>query len=126
LIEILVAFTVLALVAVPAMQVASGHLRALRISEQYARATSLARSKLDELVALSKLGAERPVLEGVTGSGGAEFDWTIEVVPYVDESLPDDDARRLGLALATVSVGWVDARRERLVKLQTLLLEPPS
>jgi type II secretory pathway pseudopilin PulG len=67
LIEILVAFTVLALVAVPAMQVASGHLRALRISEQYARATSLARSKLDELVALSKLGAERPVLEGVTG-----------------------------------------------------------
>ena len=65
LLEVLVAFTILAMLLGALFQVFSGGLHAARAGDRYTRATVIAQSTL------AALGAEQPIQEGVT-SGSAD------------------------------------------------------
>lgn len=83
LLEVLVAFTILAMLLGALFQVFSGGLRAARAGDSYTRATVIAQSRL------AALGVEFPLEEG-TSSGNVDdtFHWRVIVRPYVDAELP--------------------------------------
>jgi general secretion pathway protein I len=83
LLEVLVAFTILAMLLGVLFQVFSGGLRAARAGDSYTRATVIAQSRL------AAVGVEFPLEEG-TSSGTADgtFHWRVIVRPYVDGELP--------------------------------------
>lgn len=81
LIEVLVAFAVLAIVLVPLLQVFGGGLGSTQTARAYTQAALLARSKLDEM------GVEAPLVEGEeTGTFDAPgFRWRSEVTRDTSE-----------------------------------------
>lgn len=83
LLEVLVAFTILAMLLGALFQVFSSGLRAAHAGDSYTRATVIAQSRL------AALGVEYPLQEG-TSSGSADdtFHWRVIVRPYVDDQLP--------------------------------------
>ena len=121
LLEVLVAFTVLALVAVPALQVVGANLRTIDVGAQYAQASSIARSVLDELRVVRAVGPTEPASFGVVAGEGVEYQWRLSYEPYVDEMLGADSRGRPELEIATVTVSW----GERELRLETLMLVPP-
>ena len=106
LLEILVAFTILALSLGVVMQIFSGSMRNADITRDQAEATALAQTLL------ASVGVETPL--GTSDSSGSfadRFRWHLSIVPY-------DDGHRLGatgnigalslttLWMATASVHW--------------------
>jgi len=76
LIEVLVAFAILALTLMVLLQVFGTGLRTVDASERSLMATMLARSLLDDL------GAETPVVPGErSGEIGEGYRWRMEIVP---------------------------------------------
>jgi general secretion pathway protein I len=76
LIEVLVAFAILALTLMVLLRVFGTGLRTVDASERYLMATMLARSVLDDL------GAETPVVPGErSGEIGEDYRWRMEVAP---------------------------------------------
>jgi general secretion pathway protein I len=74
LVEVLVAFTILALTLVVLLQLFGGGLRAVSASERHLMATMLARS------VLAGLGAETPILAGEeTDDIGDGYRWTMRI-----------------------------------------------
>jgi len=74
LIEVLVAFAILALVLTALLRVFSTGLDSIGVAERYASATMLARSVLDEI------GAEIPlVADELSGDAGDGFTWNVEI-----------------------------------------------
>ena len=107
LIEILVSFTLLALFIATAFQVYSIGMRSTALASDYARAQTLARSKLATLAALPTLlpGEESGRL--AIGRDARMFRWQISLMDYallaVEESGPGSLTRPL---LAIVEVTW--------------------
>ncbi len=122
LLEVLVAFTVLALVAVPALQVVGANLRTIEVGAQYAQASSIARSVLDEVRVVRALGPSDPASFGVVTGEGVEYEWRVSYEPYADDMLGADERGRPALEIAAVTVSW----GSRELRLETLLLVPPS
>ncbi len=122
LIEVLVAFAILALALGVLLQVFSTGLRNARVSEAYTTATLLAESKL------AQVGIEDPLVEGQSvGRFDDRFRWLIEVRPY-QESEPDAAPEREGLPVrayeVVVTVSWDEVHDKRSVSLTTLRLAP--
>jgi general secretion pathway protein I len=122
LIEVLVAFAILALALGVLLQVFSGGLENARVSEAYTTAGLLAESKL------AALGAEEPLAEGQsTGRFDDRFRWRVDVRPYEEagRSGPaDPDAWPVSAFEVVVTVSWDEADEERSVSLSTLRLAP--
>ncbi len=117
LLEVLVAFVILALSVSMLMQVFSVGLRSAALSEEYTRATLLAESKL------AAVGPEIPVEEGVTeGEYDDKYRWRVTIGPY--EWSADDDFTDLPATplQVTVEVLWGEGERERSVPLTSLRL----
>ena len=114
LVEILVAFMMLALVGGALLQLFQGGMRNIDSSRHYTYASLLARSKLTELMAIPNL------TEGIeSGRFDDTYRWSLQLTPYVednDEPLPDARARALR---ADLKVQW-DTEGE--YRLTTLLL----
>ncbi|MFZ0255352.1 MAG: type II secretion system protein [Gammaproteobacteria bacterium] len=122
LLEILVAFTVMAVLLTALLQVFSSGLRAARLGEQYTHAVLLAQSKMASLEVEEdglKLG-ER------AGSFDDNYEWRSEVTAYPTDVYPR--LEELGIPVypvtATVEVSWQTGRRQRSVSLRTLRLVP--
>ena len=81
LIEILVAFVVLAVVGGALLELFQGGLRNIGLSGEYSHASLLARSKLSELRSRSQL----PMGES-SGTFDDTYEWQMTVEPYVDEN----------------------------------------
>ena len=119
LIEVLVAFMILAISLVVVMQLFSGSLKAGALSADYFYGIFHARAKMEEILAQDKLIAG-------TRSGAFEdgYEWTAEVshVP-----LETEDGRKLPFSEYQVSlvVSWVKGGRERRFDLETATLGPP-
>lgn len=113
LLEILVAFMLLALVGGALLQLFQGGLRNLDSSAEITHAALLAKSKLTEL---SALGEVQP------GNDSGRFDdryrWELALEPYLetDALLPESAQQPLR---ATIDIRW---NRDGLYRLQTLLL----
>jgi len=114
LLEILVAFVMLALVGGALLQLFQGGLRNIGSSADISHAALLARSKLAELQAIKTLSA---------GSQSGQFSdgyrWKLDLSPYTQEdgiNLPESNLHALS---ATLDIEWEQDRRYRI---NTLLL----
>lgn len=126
LLEVLVAFTILAMLLGALFQVFSGGLHAARAGESHTRATVIAQSLL------AGLGSEHPLREGATsGSVDETFDWRLIVRPYADEELLMGTGGTGGTGLprpvrVDVQVSWEEGERPRSVVLTSMRLAPAS
>lgn len=120
LLEVLVAFTILALVLTALFEVFSGGMRAARAGDSYTRAVAIAQSKLAEL------DADEALAEGEhRGEAEDPYSWRATVSPYSDAALPSDGLLMRPLAVS-VEVSWSEGERIRSVELTTLTLVPSS
>lgn len=124
LLEILVAFLLLALAMTVLMQIFSTSLNGTGIADRYAKATMLAQSKL------AAVGVEEPLREGATsGTFDDLYQWQVSVKAYDDPLNPPSPANqqfvfvKLYEIQTTVSFPTDDART-RNITLSKLLLGP--
>ena len=118
LLEVLVAFAILALSLGVLLQVFATGLRNTTVAENYSQAAMYAES------ILAALGAGGPLEEGADGGEINEiFSWRSQVSAYSDDDLELDDLRAKAYQV-TVEVFWGEPGRERSVSLDTLRLEP--
>jgi general secretion pathway protein I len=128
LLEVLVAFTVFAIVMSVVMQIFSSGVNGATVAERYAKAAQYAESKL------AAVGVEEMLKEGTSdGKFDDDFRWRVNVRPYQDptprEQASVDFEKQLFVQLyeiaATVSF-TTDDSRERSVTLTTLQLAPKA
>ena len=117
LLEILVAFIVLAILGGALLQLFQGGLQNVGLSSEYTQAALLARSKLAELEARAELspGEEE-------GAFDDRFRWRLAISPYLeaDGSVPPESAvQAMQLEL---DVLWGEAADERSYRVASLLL----
>ena len=126
LLEILVAFSILALSLGVLMQIFSGSLRNADVTRDQAQAVALAQSLL------ASVGVETTLVAGDSvGVLGDKFRWLLRVNPFVQEPRPGEtEAVRSPLILdlweVTVRVAWGGDSRlpERALTLTTLRVQP--
>ncbi len=126
LLEILVAFTVMALVVAVLMRVFSGGLQGIGLAENYARASSLAESRL------AAVGSEIPLQPGeLTGTEADKYHWRIAIQAFEENKDPaqaqlgqPQAVMRVQLFQVAVQVGWSEFGKDRQVALNTMLLGP--
>lgn len=119
LLEVLVAFSILALSLGVLFQIFSSGLRNLRVAEAYTTATALAESKL------AAIGVEEPFVEGKeNGRFDDGFRWRVEVRRYEPEDLPTTAISAVQPYEVVVTVSWGERGEERSVSLTTLRLAP--
>lgn len=118
LIEILVAFMILALSLTVIFRIFSGGLRNVALSEDYARAVLVAESKL------SAIGVSEPLEAGVTsGEWNARFRWERVVEDYLPWEQDKELAAPLLAYRVTVNVDWEHAGRTRQITLSSVRLK---
>jgi len=125
LIEILVAVTILAIAVSSIFRVFGGSLRTVVDAENYAHASVLAESKMNELLGLDtelKTGRDRGNFPENRG-----YNWEWEIEKYLaesddrrDEELSVNELGRIVTYKIAVSVTWNEGARERSVDLTTL------
>ncbi len=114
LLEVVVAFTLLALSLAVLMQAFGGGVHLLGDAEQLSRAATLAQSQL------ARVGIDVPLAEGDTqGEWPPNYHWQIKVAPFY---LPPPLAEhpRWQLFQVEVVVGWAEAGRSRGYRLTSL------
>jgi general secretion pathway protein I len=118
LLEVLVAFTILAMLLGALFQVFSAGLRAARSGDRYTRATVIAQSQL------AAIGVEHALLEGITsGTTDDDYHWRVTVRAYRDDQLPETGLTLQPLAV-DVEVFWEEGGAPRTLTLTSMLLGP--
>ncbi len=119
LLEVLVAFTVLAISLGVLFEIFSTGMRASRSAEEYTRATLLAESKL------AAIGIEGALEEGeTTGAFGDGYNWRVAIRPYrLDGSEEEGPPPPIEAYEVVVTVAWGEGSGERSVSLTTLRLK---
>ncbi|WP_018879395.1 prepilin-type N-terminal cleavage/methylation domain-containing protein [Thioalkalivibrio sp. ALE9] len=116
LLEVLVAFVIMALVLGVLFQVFGTGLRTTAAADEYAQAATLAQGRL-------ALAADTPPLEAGTRDGhfaGTPFRWEQRIQPLqVDAPRPDD----LAAFQVSIRVWWPSGRGERELVLDTIRLQ---
>lgn len=126
LLEILVAFSILALSLGVLMQIFSGSLRNADVTHDQAQAVALAQNLLTEA------GVERPLAPGESsGVHTGKFRWLLRVSPFLDDVRAGETAAvrqplPLDLWEVTARVAWdgISGSPERAVTLSTLRVQP--
>ena len=115
LLEVLVAFSILALTLGVLMQIFSSGLSGTRASELYAGAADVAES------VLALVGAEFPLEPGSQNGEVKGYTWRLEIVeaPATELTAPPEDLEPF---LVTVRVEWTAGERVRHLELATLRL----
>ena len=120
LLEVLVAFAILALSLGVLMQVFATGLRTTVIAEEYTQAAMYAES------ILAAVGADEALSEGEeAGRINDIFSWRSTVQPYVSEDLEEEELRMDAYRVA-VEVSWEGSGRGRSVVLETLRVVTPD
>jgi general secretion pathway protein I len=117
LIEVLVAFMILALALTVLLRIFSGGLRNVSVSSDYATATLIAESRL------AAAGIDTPLRPGETsGTEGEQFAWTVSVQDYQPRPGYRSAARGIDAYRVTVTVEWPHGDNTRRVGLSTVRL----
>ena len=117
LIEVLVAFMILALALTVLLRIFSGGLRNVSVSSDYAIATLIAESRL------AGAGIDVPLRPGETsGTEGERFEWTVNVQDYQPWPGYRSAAKGLDAYRVTVTVEWPHGDNTRSVGLSTVRL----
>lgn len=117
LLEVLVAFTILALAVATILSLFATGLRNTAVAADYTRALTLAESQLATLQGTDTVQLETGIREGDEGG----FSWYTEVTPY--EALSTNPHQ--SLYRIDVSVNWQEGVRQRSVQLSTLRIGKP-
>jgi general secretion pathway protein I len=122
LLEVLIAFTLVAFVLAAVMQLYSGGLRSTGISEQRVAAAMLAQSKLAEMA------AKQPLVPRVeSGLSGTGYRWRAEVRKYWEmAAVEQPETNPVVLYQLTVDVEWGPVARPRNFELTTLRIGWPE
>ncbi len=128
LLEILVAFTLLAVAMGVLMQIFSSGVNGATLADRYAKATMYAESKL------ASVGVEAELKESTTaGKFDDDFSWSLVVRPYLDPTPKEQSVIDYEKLMSTqlyeiaLNVSFTpDDRRERMVSLSTLKLGPKT
>lgn len=116
LLEILIAFSILALSLGVLLNIFSSGLRRASISEEYQQAVTIAES------VLATVGIEEKLETGTkSGSVLEKYHWTQDIRPFEDESI-DPEAINLFPFRVTVTVTWEAGKNSRHIELVTLRL----
>jgi len=119
LIEILVAFMILAMSLTVIYRIFSGGLRNVALSEDYARAVLVAESQL------AAIGISEPLVRGVSaGEWGERFRWQRVVEQYQPWQQNRELVTPLLAYRITVNVDWEHAGSSRQVSLSSVRLKP--
>lgn len=115
LLEVLVAFSILALSLGVLMQTFSSAIRNARVSAAYSQAADLAES------VLARVGIDLPLDQGGQSDTEQGFRWTLEIAPY---TIADLAAPAQGIAAyqVTAQVSWSDPTGTHSLALHTLRL----
>ncbi len=118
LLEVLVAFVILALALGVLMRVFSGALNNTSQAKRYAQATMIAQSRLADAA------AESPLQEGeASGDHDAGFHWRTRISRFASDEEGSELVERLALFRIDVEVGWQrGGRPEGQVRMSTLRL----
>ena len=120
LIEILVAFSILALALGVLLNIFSGGLRSAIVSEEYQQALAIAESKL------ARVGFDIIVEEGIIeGVEQEKFFWSIQGSPFEMPKAKSDNvpvASQIKAYKVQVRVEWEEGQDNRAVVLNTLRL----
>jgi general secretion pathway protein I len=120
LIEVLVAFMILAISLSVIFRIFSGGMRNVGLSEDYARAVLVAEAQL------TGAGVSEPLLDGVTaGEWDARFRWERVIEPYRPWEQDKALAAPLLAYRVTVSVDWDHAGQMRQITLSSVRLKLP-
>jgi general secretion pathway protein I len=113
LIEVLIAFAILAVAMTALFQVFSNGLRTIGVAERYTMATMLARSVIDDV------GVEIPLVPGERrGEIGDGFSWSVRIARSTAVK-PLVDAEELGIPYdVSVTVSWDGGRSLTLTTLR--------
>ncbi|TWI05056.1 general secretion pathway protein I [Luteimonas cucumeris] len=125
LIEVIVAFAILALALTLLLGSLSGAARQVRWSADAGRAALHAQSLLDQT------GVGESLQPGQSSGEfeGGRYRWTLDVAPYADPSRPNAAAFEPGapqLLRLALQVEWGDAGPRQRLRLQTLRLSVPD
>ena len=117
LIEVLVAFMILALALTVLMRIFSGGLRNVSVSSDYAVATLIAESRL------AAAGIDVPLAPGeMSGTEGERFEWTVSVQDYQPWPGYRSATKGVDAYRVTVTVEWPHGDNTRRVGLSTIRL----
>jgi general secretion pathway protein I len=125
LLEVIVAFTILALVFGALFEVFAGGLAASRDVETHSRAVLLAQSKLAEISADddSASGATSGIFDvNADFEDGPRYRWAASFAPYGEDELGPADGGTVVPYVVNVEVSWEEGVRERRVALQSMVL----
>jgi general secretion pathway protein I len=122
LLEILVAFTIMAVLLTALLQVFSSGVRAARLGEQYTHAALLAQSTM----AFLEADEDGLSLGEHAGRFDDTYQWRSQVSAYLTDAYPR--LEELGVPVypvtATIEVTWQTGGRQRSVLLRTMRLVP--
>jgi len=115
LLEVLVAFAILAISLGALFALFSTGLRNAGVTQDYSRAVVMAESKLAEI------GATVPLVAGeYRGEFAEQYRWQATISEYLQEDETAQAVSQLQLYQVTVTVSWGEAPRARSVVLATL------
>jgi general secretion pathway protein I len=118
LIEVLVAFTILALALTVLMRIFSGGLRNVALAEDYAQAVLVAEAQL------AKVGVAAPLESGETaGDWDERFRWRRLIDPYHPWQAGENSQVPVTAYWVTVYVDWEHAGRSHQFSLSSLRLQ---
>lgn len=114
LLEVIVALSIMAVGFVTILQLFSGSIKSVELSDQYLKGISFANQKMGELD-LDNFETEE--FSG-TFEDNEEFVWTLDIEPYA--TTLNDEKANINVVRVALNVFWNDADRERNFELVTL------
>jgi general secretion pathway protein I len=122
LLEVLVAFIILAMALGVLMRIFSGGLGNIGMAEHYSQAVAIAEMKL------AAVGVESPLTEGENAGEDHGYAWRTSVLRYEEAASPVEPAAMLiDLYQVEVTVNWDEtATKPRSLQLVTLRAAPRS
>jgi general secretion pathway protein I len=120
LLEVIVALAIMAMGFVTVLQLFSGSIRSVSLSEQYLKGTTLAHSKLGELEVNNYSDTE---FEGLFPDE-KKYRWQLEISPHT--SPLNSKENNIQLSEVTLNVLWEDAGKTRNIELNTIKVDGTS
>ena len=117
LLEVIVALAIMAMGFVTVLQLFSGSIRSLSLSEQYLKGTTLAHSKLGELEVNNYSVTE---YEGIFPDE-KNYRWQLQVSPHTSPLNSKED--NIQLSEVTLNVLWEEAGKTRDIEFSTLKVD---